>query len=121
MSQQSSEVCSSPISDSPWFWGYVFACGGLIALILMGPKYEARQGQLDRNNQGRIRAAQDKAQDGIAEGSVAQSSERASVPSSPGISLRPLFVILWLVITVVFFRVFGKRMVSTQTPQETTP
>src|SRR5687768_16577071 len=47
-----------PITDSPWFWSYLFATAALIALALIGPKYSARQAQIEREFQGRQRAAQ---------------------------------------------------------------
>jgi len=47
-----------PLTDSPWYWLYVFATAGLVALVLMGPKYAARQSQLEQNYQGHQRANQ---------------------------------------------------------------
>ena len=49
---------SRPITDSPWFWTYVFATAGLMALALVGPKFARRQAQIEREFQGRQRAAQ---------------------------------------------------------------
>lgn len=46
------------ILDSPWYWLYAFCAAGLVALLLMSPKYAARQTQLERNHQGRERANQ---------------------------------------------------------------
>lgn len=42
-----------PITDSPWFWLYVFATAGVLSLLLIGPKFGARQSQLDRQFEGR--------------------------------------------------------------------
>ncbi|MCA9172370.1 MAG: hypothetical protein KDB23_32120 [Planctomycetales bacterium] len=39
---------SVPITDSPWFWAYVFATAALVALFLAGPRYIERQPQLER-------------------------------------------------------------------------
>ncbi len=47
-----------PITDSPWFWFYLFATAGLIALVLMGPKFGKRQAEIERQYQGRERAMQ---------------------------------------------------------------
>jgi hypothetical protein len=41
--------------------------------------------------------------------------------SAPGISLRPLFAILLVVITIVFFRFFRSRSTSKHTLKETAP
>lgn len=47
-----------PISDSPWFWAYLFGTFALIALALAAPKFSRRQVQIEREAQGRQRAAQ---------------------------------------------------------------
>jgi hypothetical protein len=47
-----------PITDSPWYWLNLFATFGLVALILMDPKFSARQAQMERNYQARQRAMQ---------------------------------------------------------------
>jgi hypothetical protein len=47
-----------PITDSPWFWFYLFATAGLIALVLMGPRFTGRQVQIERQYQARERAMQ---------------------------------------------------------------
>ena len=46
------------ISESPWYWVYLFCTAGLIALVLAEPKFAARQSQIERKAQGRQRAAQ---------------------------------------------------------------
>jgi hypothetical protein len=47
-----------PITDSPWFWVCVFAAAALIGLALINSKYGQRQAQIEREFQGRQRAAQ---------------------------------------------------------------
>ena len=44
--------------DSPWFWGYWFGMFALVALFLSYPKFQERQSQIEREFQGRTRAAQ---------------------------------------------------------------
>lgn len=39
---------NEPLTDSPWFWGYIFATAALIALAVASPKYHPRQTQLER-------------------------------------------------------------------------
>jgi len=46
------------LTDSPWFWGYLFGMCALIALFLMLPKYGPMQARIERSGQGRMRAAQ---------------------------------------------------------------
>jgi membrane protein implicated in regulation of membrane protease activity len=50
-----------PILESPWYWACLFCTAGLVALVLMGPKFAERQAQVERQYQGRERAAQRKA------------------------------------------------------------
>ena len=42
------------MTDSPWFWAYVFATAGLAALLLAWPKYHERQQQIERHYRGRV-------------------------------------------------------------------
>ena len=44
--------------DSPWFWAYWFGIFALVALFLAWPKYQQRQAHIEREYQGRMRAAQ---------------------------------------------------------------
>jgi hypothetical protein len=87
------------ITDSPWFWVYLFATAALIALALMGPKYAARQAQIEREFQGRQRAAQSASGQ---EPTVALSSAEKTL-----ITLRPLFLAM-AAITVVAWIVFWR-------------
>jgi hypothetical protein len=47
-----------PITDSPWFWVCLFAAAALIGLAAISSKYAKRQAQIEREFQGRQRAAQ---------------------------------------------------------------
>jgi len=46
--EQNRSKRDEPITDSPWFWAYIFATAALIALALAAPKYYPRQTQLER-------------------------------------------------------------------------
>jgi hypothetical protein len=96
-----------PITDSPWFWVYLFATAALAALALVAPKFEVRQAQVERSIQGRQRAVQ------------SLSSEAPSVPvSQPGdtrLTLQPLFLVMaaaaiigWIVVWRRHWRAPGK-------------
>lgn len=73
-----------PLADSPWFWVYLFAVAALIALALAGPKFGPRQAQVEREYQGRSRAAQN------------LSGTEPNLPLSSAadtiVTLRPLFL-----------------------------
>lgn len=80
------------ITDSPWFWAYLFGVAALVALALAGPKYGPRQAQIEREYQGRTRAAQNL--NGVEPDLEMSTAERTLV------TLRPLFVILAIVTMV---------------------
>jgi hypothetical protein len=97
-----------PVTDSPWFWAYLFATAALVALALMGPKFSARQSQIEREFQGRQRAAQ------------YLNRQEPSGPLSTGertlITLRPLFLGL-AAITVAAWIVFWKKRTALKIEQ----
>lgn len=76
-----------PLSDSPWFWAYLFATAGLVALWLASGKYSVRQGQIERQFQAREEAR------------LAQGGKPAKLPVPTSfeqlrVPLRPLYLIL---------------------------
>ena len=89
-----------PITDSPWFWAYLFATAGLIALALMAPKFAQRQAHIEREFQGRQRAAE------------SMNDREPTVPMSRAsetlITLQPLFFAL-AAITMVAWIVFWRK------------
>ena len=95
----SSSGGARPITDSPWFWAYLFGTAALIALALAGGKYGPRQAQIEREFQGRQRAAQNVSGQ---EPDVALSTARRTL-----VTLRPLFIALAAITTgawLVFWR-----------------
>src|SRR5262245_46011081 len=93
------QSASRRMTDSPWFWAYLFTMTALIGLALIGPKFAARQAQVEREFQGRQRAAQNiNGQEPTGDLSTAESTF---------ISLRPLLFGLAAITTVawvVFYR-----------------
>lgn len=93
------------ITESPWYWVCLFCTAGLVALVLVGPKFEARQAQIERQYQGRERAAQQRA---------GQSpSTPMSMAGDTYISLWPLQVALAVLLAaswpVLWWRHFRRR------------
>ncbi|QDU96300.1 hypothetical protein [Lignipirellula cremea] len=92
------------IVNSPWYWVYLFATAGIVALTLMGPKFSARQSQIERNYQGRMRANQR----ALGE----EPRGELSTPENTIITLWPLYVVLIVVIAgawVLLWRTHFRR------------
>lgn len=83
------------ITDSVWWWVYLFCTAALVALVLMGPRYAARQSQIERKYQARQRAAQQ----------LAGQEPRTdlSSPEATAIQLWPLYVVLGLLFGFAWF------------------
>ncbi|HTN75130.1 MAG TPA: hypothetical protein VL096_07785 [Pirellulaceae bacterium] len=79
-----------PLSDSPWFWVYTFGTFALILLVLIGPKFDERRAQQERQFQGRSRALQQRLGE--------EPTVELSTPGRTLLSLRPLYVVLGLMI-----------------------
>ena len=103
------------LTDSPWFWAYIFSTAALIALALAAPKYSSRQTQLER----RFLARQEGGQ--TIKGSDGKSIEP---PTKDNLILRlgPLFVICGALLMVAWSRFWWTRVLSPMSdrPNETT-
>ena len=90
-----------PLTDSPWFWAYLFCTGGLVALFLMSPRYNERQPQIERQMSARQAGGQ------------AVSGESGPVRGSTDgdvlISLRPLYGILAILLSGAWFGLWYQR------------
>lgn len=104
-----------PITDSPWFWLYLFATFALILLIAFQWKLDVRQANIERQHQARQLANQP---DEIA-------TEEPVTVSSPGNTLigwnylvavlAVLVAVGWVRLWYVRFRFWGKEAPETST------
>ena len=105
----STEMSRPPLTDSPWFWLYLFATAGLIGGALIQPKFNQRQTQIERQFQGRSRAEQQKAGQ--------EPSVEMSQPGKNDWNLRPLFAVLACVAIVgwIVFWLRRRKAIATGT------
>lgn len=102
-----------PITDSPWFWLYLFATVALILLIVFQSKLDIRQANIERQHQARQ----------IANQSDGNNSEAPVAVSSPGNTLigwnylaavlAVLVAVGWIRLWYVRFRNWGKEAPET--------
>jgi hypothetical protein len=77
------------LTDSPWFWVYLFGAAALVALFLASNKFGTRQSQIEREYQARTRATQRL--------NGQEPSIELSTPERTLVTLQPL----WYVVAVV--------------------
>jgi hypothetical protein len=87
-------VAQPSITETPWYWVYLFCTAGLVALVLMGPRYSQRQAEIERVFQGRQRAIQNL---GGTEPTTAMSD-----PENTRLDLWPLYGILGVVLAAAW-------------------
>jgi hypothetical protein len=92
---------ATPLSDSPWFWAYLFATGALVALWMAGPRYVDRQGQLERQFSARQASGQVVVG---RDGPVPPTSDEHTI-----ISLRPLYLVLAALLLVAWVGLWYQR------------
>jgi hypothetical protein len=97
------------ITDSPWFWVYLFGTAALIALALISPKFGPRQAQIEREYQGRTRAAQNL--NGV-EPDLAMSSAQQTL-----VTLQPLFLALAAITSLGWIIFWWTRRVRRSEPR----
>ncbi len=106
------------ITDSPWYWVYLFCTGAAVALVLAGPKLVALQSQLERNSEARLHAARQ-----VATQQINGSEQEFSQQTANRITLWPLYVVLGIVLTVAWFNLWrrhkrGRAAVESSPPSE---
>jgi hypothetical protein len=105
----------SSLTDSGWYWLYLYCTFGLITLVVAGPKIARLQLQSEQNYQARQRAGQQAAGVVITEPLATLENRR--------INLQPLFLILASLLSVgwisLWYRHFGSRRKSSPLPIET--
>jgi hypothetical protein len=89
------------VIDSPWYWLYLFCAAGLVALVIMGPKYTSRQIQIEQKAQARQRAARHV--------SGQQPNTPLSTEKTMVIRLWPLYSVLGILMLVATLNLYKSR------------
>ncbi len=89
------------LTDSPWFWAYVFGAAALVALFAANFKFGPRQAQIEREYQARTRAAQQL--NGV------EPSLELSTPQNTRITLGPLWIVLAIITVIGWFLFWQSR------------
>ncbi|MCA9142540.1 MAG: hypothetical protein H6821_09415 [Planctomycetaceae bacterium] len=89
------------ITDSPWYWVYLFCTAGAIALLLAGPKFASRQAQIERKYEARQHVAQQ-----IAKQQSNFNEQEAEQLTETRITLWPLYAVLGCVLAVAWFNLW---------------
>ena len=100
-SDMSHQAERESITDSAWYWVYVFCAAGLVALVIMGPKFKSRQVQIEQKSQARQRAAQ--------QVSGQQPNTPMSSEESMAIRLWPLYGVLGVLLFVAVLNLMRTR------------
>lgn len=90
-----------PLTDSVWFWVYLFGTGALVALYLGGPKYGLRQSQIERQFSARQMGGQ--AVSGV-DGPVDPSTANQVI-----IPLDPLFLTMGILLVIGWTGLWWQR------------
>jgi hypothetical protein len=120
-----------PLTDSPWFWLLLFANAALVGVALIGPKYNRRQGAIERRYEARqeiARRMQDQpagqtVTEEAASGDDAVSHDAVADASAHIVPLFPLAVTLVLLnsVAIVLFCVSRVRLAGGPPTNAETP
>jgi hypothetical protein len=97
------------ITDSPWFWAYLFGVAALIGALLIALKYGPRQAQIEREYQGRERALE------VRQGQPPQG--QLSTPTRTVVPLRPLLAAIALATAGAWLLFWYTRNAPARAPQ----
>ena len=102
-----------PITDSPWFWLYLFATVALILLVVFRGKLDMRQANIERQHQARQIANQ-------LPGNSDAVKVDVSTPGNTLIGLNYLFAILGILVSIGWARLWYVRFRKPPAPPRQT-
>lgn len=108
-----------PLTDSPWFWLFLFGLAGVAALAAIGPKYVRRQAKIEQQYYAREEILRRQVERPAEAG-----AKRAEDKAAPGRG--ELLIPLWPVVAVLLglllaasgvWAVFGRERRTTNHPE----
>ena len=102
---------ATKLTDSPWFWGYLFCTVGLVFLVIVQPKLVARQQEIDREGYAR-QVAMDLPGSGTEQPEVAKDDPVTTPQPTPKLRLIHLYIVFAVALVIAWARLwwvhFGK-------------
>ena len=86
-----------PITDSPWYWLGLFGTAALVALVVIGPKFQRRQQRLELQSDVREQVWRERVEEPVPDAAVEEKSE-----AGDALAAREARNVLWPVIAIVF-------------------
>ena len=113
----SSSTPRESITDSPWYWVYLFGTAGAVALLLAGPKFVARQSQIERKYEARQHVAQQ-----VAKQELRIAEQEIEQLGATRVTLWPLYAVLGTVLAAAWFNLWRahkrrQRELESEAPQ----
>lgn len=98
-----SDVQRPAITDSPWFWAVAFSAAGLVFLLVISPRYAARQRRLEMQYQ----AHQERYRRQVEGEPAAQveGQEGTAAPPAPDMLIIPLWPLVGLFAALLAFTI----------------
>ncbi|PHR99371.1 MAG: hypothetical protein COA78_25015 [Blastopirellula sp.] len=90
-----------PLTDSPWFWLYLFATFAIITMVFIGPKYQRRQSDIE--NQHHARQAANMIQMGQQPAVIVADQDTTII------GFEALYAVLGVLLAVGWFRLWYTR------------
>lgn len=109
MSEQTTPT-PEPITDSPWFWLYMFATFALIMLVVFRPKLDVRQADIEQQHQGRQMAIDSQAGE--------QTPTALSTPGNTLVNWNYFYVVFGILVAIGWGRLWYVRFRTQRQPPE---
>lgn len=112
------------VTDSHWFWIYVFGMAGLAGLLLIGPKFSQRQARLESKQAGRESAWKQRVAEQAPADATPTGENSNSVVPDPSSPTTPPRVPLWplaTLLTLLMIVAWGALMKRRRNPAKAIP